>query len=348
MDPTMNPSPSPISSPNGTSPNPASPPMSPATTPLPPPSHSVSPVLAIILAAVALMILIIGGVWAFLYANDVPKRTSNQFMKYVTAGDADKAIGLTAATTDEQRAGIRAAVRADQGTSKLVDKAKQDDKSYFLYDLTGADHKHARTTIQKVGGTWKVVAYVSSVSELQLIPGNSTSTSTSPSTTTPSTTQQTACLAAQDFDSINKQINGPSARLGGLDFTKSNNPYYNNVHFKADSLEFADPVSLQQGILSAFGAFGKQFSAKTYAIHLKGSVGTTKQSDLEFANQRAQKMKDALVAQGVPAAKIVIDAPGSVGDFSSGNNATDNQTARVVVIKIDATCSGATNTGGNR
>ena len=140
-----------------------------------------------------------------------------------------------------------------------------------------------------------------------------------------------------DFDTIFKQINGSAATLGTLDYSKPTNPYTNNVHFNPDTLDFSAPTALNQGVVNAFATFGKQYSDKTFTITLRGSVGTTKQSDLDFARQRSEKIKDLLIAGGTPANKIVIENPGSVGDYGT-NDSVSKQTARNVVIKIVPAC----------
>ena len=262
--------------------------------------------------------------------------TSDKFMKLITTGNVEEAAKLTSATSAGDKSFLNTAATAVKGSSKLTDSGKRDKKHYFLYELSGAPSKYARTTLEEQDGKWLVISFVYNKETLKLFPDESSNTS-QPSSSAPAPTPS-ACLSPTDFDTIFKQINGSTASLGTLDYSKSTNPYTSNVHFNPDSLDFSAPAAANQGVVNAFASFGKQYSDKSFTISLRGSVGTTKQSDIDFARQRSEKIKAMLVAGGVPESKIVIEAPGSVGDYGNSND-VNKQTARNVVLKINSTCS---------
>ncbi len=291
---------------------------------------SVGKIIAIVAGVVVLLAVLIFAYFAVLGRQVI--NTSNNFMKYETSGDTAKALSYTNAATDSEKQYIEQAATKTHGTSKLVARQVVSGKVYFLYSLTGATYKSARTTVEKVGGKWKVTNFIISTATLQVTPGAAEAS-------TPATTQADgmACLVPADFDTFFKEISGTS-RPASYDYTKVD--YVNNVHFNADALTFSAPEKTNTDIIAAFANFAKQNAGKMFTVHLRGSVGTTKQSDLDFATQRANKVRDLLVAQGVPSSSIVVDAPGSVADYGSDNsNATNQQTARNVVMTIKAACT---------
>ena len=259
---------------------------------------------------------------------------SSTFMEYMIEGNVEQAMKLTNAAANDKSFFDSAAVALKGGSSKLIESDERDKKQYFLYELYGSSSKYARTTLEEQDSKWVVTVFVHNKEKLKLIPDASTQPSSKEATPAP---VKTAGLMPGDFDTIFKRINGNTATLGALDYSKPANPYTNNVHFNPDTLDFSTPAALNQGIVNAFAAFGKQYSDKTFTISLRGSVGTTKQSDLDFARQRSEKIKNLLIAGGTPASKIAIENPGSVGDYGV-DDSVSKQTARNVVIKIVPTC----------
>ncbi len=269
--------------------------------------------------------------------------TSDKFMKFITTGNVQEAAKLTNATSADDKSFLNTAATAVKGSSKLTNSGERDKKQYFLYELSGSSSKSARTTLEKQDGKWAVISFVYNKEMLKLFPDEGSNT-TQPSSSAPTPTLS-ACLSPTDFDTIFKQINGSAASLGALDYSKPTNPYTNNVHFNPDTLDFSAPAAVNQGVVNAFASFGKQFSGKSFTISLRGSVGTTKQSDIDFARQRSEKIKTMLIAGGVPESKIVIEAPGSVGDYGNSNDSVNKQTARNVELKITSTCSQPSGSG---
>jgi hypothetical protein len=85
-------------------------------------------------------------------------------------------------------------------------------------------------------------------------------------------------------------------------------------------------------------------SGKSYTIRLYGSIGVSGSDSL--STTRAEKVKAELIAQGVPASNITIDPSKSLDDMA-GTDTVSQQTARVVVMRLDPTCTD-TGTGSNK
>ncbi len=297
-------------------------------------------IIGIIVGIIVLVVALLGVAIFFLRSPSIQaKNTSTLFMHYITAGDAAKAATYSTGTASNL-ATITPSVR---GSYSLSQSTMQSGKGYYLYNLVNAKDKYARTTVQKTGSTWKVVSFVFSAESLKLVPSGSVATTT---TISPTTTADATCLVPTDYNILLKEINDSTAPNTYV-YTHDVQ-FIQNVHFNADSLNFVDPVSSQEGMVSSFADFYKANTTKKFTIHLYGSVATTAASDLSFANQRAEKVKSLLEANGVPASYIVIDAAQNINSAGgSASNSTDQATSRVVVLKVDpgTTCNGKSSTG---
>lgn len=301
-----------------------------------PPRRSRKKTILIVVSVIAVVVIAL-----FTYFFIIGQRvinTSNTFMKNVTTDKVDEAVAIS----DISRDGLTKAAAAMKGStfSRSNQKAvKQGDKQivYLLYTLGSSKYKEARTGLEQIDGKWKVTSFVFSPNSLKLVPdasSDTTTTSSAPSSTTG------ACLVASDFDGLYRASTSKE-RPANLDFTGVSQ-YTSNVHFNPNSLDFTTPAQINTDVITNFANFAKQNSAKQFTIHLKGSVGTTSQADLTYANQRAQKVKTLLMAQGAAERHITVDAPGSVAEFGSQGEA-ERQSARSVVMKIDGTCASDTN-----
>jgi hypothetical protein len=259
--------------------------------------------------------------------------TANAFIKAMSTGDTQKAEALSS----DQSAGTKKFIEdsaADlKGTFKLSQSAFQQSKRYSLYSSTDAAKKYARVIVAEQSGKWLVNSLVFSNNSLKLVPDSSSQTTTS----TNSTTTSTACLVPSDYSVITNELDGLATNTTAW---TADGPYTNNVHFQPDSLNY-DPTDDPARTIKGFADFYKANLAKSFTIHLRGSVATTAASDLSFANQRAQKVSTEMQADGVPAASIVIDTPNNVtNDVGNATpDATDQATARNVVLQIVPTCS---------
>ena len=303
-----------------------------------------------LIIGIVLVALIALGVVGYLFVlapGVQARKTSDSFMKAMTSGNAATAAKYSEGTQSELQVFVPS---VQGGSASYKEGAKQGTNNYYLYTLLNAKNKYARTTVAKVSGAWKVTSFVTSSSSLALIPGNVTSTSTTKTTNTGSSSSTGSCaaLTAADYSVILNEIDNTSTT--NTFAYSADDPFLQNVHFKPDSLSLVDPASSQDGIVTAFANFYKAKSDKSFTIHLKGSVATTTQSDLDFANQRANKVKTMLVANGVPASRIVVDTPQNVSALGSDqtSNAASQDTARSVVLSIVPTSDCSAATSGNR
>lgn len=324
--PTFSPQPTPINDPNAM-------PSAPSTS-------ARTPMVLWIVIAVILAVLVGGGIVLYLLFFSTAaqtKRASSTFMHAIVTKDVTAALAQSTSSDSDTRTFITQ-VSQNSGTSfKLQQHAMQNGKAYFLYSLSGGKDTNGRTVVEKTNGKWLVSSYVESASSLSLIPGSS---STSSSSTTPSVSSATPapsssgnCLVAGDYSVIDD--------AAGIDYTAPGVYYSGNVHFNADSVSY-DSDAVENSVLDTFAAFVKANPTKKYAINLRGSVATTAQSDLSFANQRAQKVQQDLESRGVPASRVIVDAPSNVAAFGADNNdPTNQQTARSVVLAINDPCTGS-------
>ncbi|NCU30970.1 hypothetical protein EOL73_02940 [Candidatus Saccharibacteria bacterium] len=149
-----------------------------------------------------------------------------------------------------------------------------------------------------------------------------------------------SCFAPNDYDEAFGYSN---------EFTFSEQtPYTTNVHFIADSLEYS--ASYMEGTIKSFADISTTNPGKDYTVHLYGSVATTNSSDLSFANQRAEKVKTGLVANGMSASKIIIDSPENITNMGSNDSAdsTLKEISRSVVMKFIPACSVSDTTSTQR
>ena len=364
MDPNTN---QPTVDPNLTSqipPAPQAPPPNPAPTPTPAPQSTFStmnPVppnyvpgsngsssnTGLIIAIIGIVLaLVIGLVIAwFMFLRPVVKaeKASKAFMSAVTTGDTQKMLEFADAGDESSKKFLEASVKSVQGSFTLKDKTMKSSKGYFLYDLSNDAGKKARTIVEKKNGKWVVNNFVFGNDGLALIPGTAKEESTAKNEVATSG----VCLVQSDFDEWYKGYGGKTATEQGFYFNDPSKAYTTNVHFPPDSLEYIDQV--QTVLLGDFVKLPKdsKVANKQFMVRLKGSVGTS-QADADFANKRSEKVKSDLIALGVPADKIVIDAPGSVTDGGNTNPSTiDKEVFRAVVIKFDPTCD-TSSTGAGR
>ena len=313
-----------------------------ATTPIP--SSNKKPGIIIGIAIVAVLALLLGSY--FLFFTDAAKsaRTANSFQQAIANDDVSKAASLAVdGSSSDTQSSLQMAAMAVKGGYKLSQTTFQNKERYSLYSLNNSVNKYARVIVKKSNGKWLVSSYVYDKQPLALIPSTSTTTTPSVSSTSGSS-DTTACLATSDYNVLAQDIDGSTTN--SIAWTASN-PYTQNVHFNPDSLDY-DNTDQAGGIISAFIAFYKANTAKDYKIHLQGSVATTAQADLNFANQRSQKVQTQLEAGGVPASYIVIDTPQNVSSFSSTNSSTDQQAARDVVITVVPGCTNTSNLSTGR
>lgn len=290
--------------------------------------------LIVIGAGIAIFILAaIVAYFMFLSPAALSKKASSDFMSAVTTGDKQKLYTLGNATTEEDKVFFDNSVEAVKGSYNLIQNTAKEDRWYFLYSLSNGTKKFARTTVEKQDGKWRVIGFVFSDKELLLIPNDSKQSDDSKPVS--SSTEQ-KCLVASDFDPWYLERYNSTATSQGFRFDLLETAFINNVHFNPDSTNIYDGniSGIEDMIVLA-----KSVSTKDFKIRLKGSVGTTLKSDLDFANQRAESVKAKLITEGVDVNKIVIDPPENVADTTIGEiTEVDKRRSRAVVLKFDPTC----------
>jgi len=315
------------------------------------------------IAAVALVVLGVAGFLLytmFLSPAAQAKRASTAFMHAITANKTSDAMPFTTASSDDEKAFITSSAGSVHGSYKLNSKAFQSGKGYFLYGLSGATSKYARTTVEKSGGKWLVSSFVYSTKQLALIPGSGATESNTQATANNATSSQVACLQKSDFNQINHVNSGNVANdTGSMDYSKTGldeSQYFTAItYFLPDSLNF-DPAADTPDLTSTDKVqsvidFYKANSSKPFSIHLYGVVALTGQADLEFGTQRSQKIAGMLEAGGIPKDRIEVQTSQNIATYNGGtwaNNTSDpvaKQLARSVsMVIVPGDCS-ATGTG---
>lgn len=335
----------------------STPPVAPMTPAKPKKSHK--RLFAIIGAILVLIGATLIAGWFLLWSPQAQsKRVANAFIHDMTAGNVEAALKIASdGTSADTKAFLTTAAEKTKGTAKLARTKFQDNSRYSLYTLSGANAKYARVIVAKENGKWVANSYVYGDTELKLIPSTASSSGSSSksadstaSSTTPS--PSSACLVSSDFNTINKFMHGdygpPSA-----DYSKQSDEsadFTSYTYFLPDSLNFDGQDDIgdltNTSRVNAFADFYKAHTGQSYTINLMGVVALTGAGDLSFATQRAQKVQSMLIADGVPASKIVAEAPQNIATYNGGvwkdslNDPEAQRLARSVsmVIVPDKSC----------
>lgn len=246
------------------------------------------------------------------------------FMSDITSGDVDAAVKLSGDESGRSFLSAASTKLKDNSYALNANEYNASGDSYYLYTLSGGDYKSARVIVANENGKHIVNSFVYDTQMLALKPG-------SMNVSTPSAVETSTanCFAPSDYSTAFGYSNT-------LSFSETS-PYTANVHFLADSLDYDG--SYQQGYIDSFAKIVTTNPSKDYAIHVWGSTATTAASDKDFANQRAEKVKAALVADGVDATKITVDAAKNADDMGGATSETAKATARVVVMSFAPGCS---------
>lgn len=325
-------------------------PTSPPPAPSPPPAiqqapmmNSVSPTptaptgkshkrLIIGIIAAALVVFVLPFVLLFLLAfmkNAQALGASNAFMKAITSKNVDAAV--SASDTSDDAAGVKSfltqASVSVEGSYKLSQSKLDNNKGYYLYNLTNSTNKYARTVVEKQASGWKVTSFVYSPTALALVPKASTASSASSTakTTAPASTSSAACLTEQDAASISDDEMATTEVLQG--------------YFNPNSAQYAYP-DVTNPQFQKLGDFYKSHASAKFTFHVvvseyQGSSASA--SDQALAAQRESVVKAGLTDAGVPADYIAVDSP-----YLQPANGSDPSTAvtyRNFAVKLDTTCS---------
>ncbi len=258
-------------------------------------------IVAVVVFVAALLVA-----W-FMYLSPAAqsKRVSNSFMHSITTGDVAKATDLTGDSTSKDF--LTTSSGSVHGSYTLSQSKFTGGKGYYLYSLSGANKKYARTTVDKVSGKRVVNSFVYSNTALALVPSSASSSITSSSSTS-NTAKSTAagdttgCLTAADFSPFSDVFNGTPSDNGDGTFSE-----FFQLQFNPDVATYAagdvpDPTA----VFNDFKTFYAQAANKKYVIELESSVNSAT-PDEQLANARNSKVQSDLeTISGIPASKITL------------------------------------------
>lgn len=306
--------------------------------------------IAIVLVLVFILIPAILGVLYGFYAamfspKSMSKKASTGFMNAITTGDVATALTYTDGSAESKKFldGMAPGVKATSYMQKA--SASKSGKWYYLYTLEGATNKTARTELEK-DGKWQITGFLSG-DNLALV-GTESNNEDSGGQPSSQSAQSSQCLVQSDFDNWYKKLySGKSATESSLHFENPQTPYSSNVHFPADSLDYksTDNTGGVENMVNL--ANDPSVKGKSFTIHIYGGVGTS-QADSDFANKRAEVVKNDLITGGVSAENIVIDPPQSATDYESNPDQVSKGMSRVVVLKFVSNCDQPTSPSNGR
>lgn len=262
---------------------------------------------------------------------------ARNFMNDITSGKLDSAVSRTGDPTSKPYLTTAAAKLKGETPTYKSSKYYSGSESYYLFDLSGGTYKSARVSISKDNGKLVVMSFVYDTQQLKLVPSSgSSATNNSPTTATPTettatntaATTQNKCLAAADFTALSSYPVDP----------ESDGTYVwrDSVFFNADAATYAYP-DIMPDSYAKYKAFYTQESAKDFTVQLTGEVNSTA-SDATLATARTAKVQaDLENLAGIPASRIVINAPTNYGtSLGAGDTGSQN---RNVDIKIASSSS---------
>ena len=312
-------------------PQPPQPPNSaptPATSYPAPPKSSKKTVWLIvggILGGLLLIALIIFGIVAYATIQREQRAASvvDEFYTQSLKGPSDKLYNLfvkegrSETFIDNAAANVDTSCKADMET---YESGGTTDTATIKGVCPDSDNaKWNFTLVTNDAGDWKIQGLVFS--------GGKTS---KPAATNHDTL---ACLQTSDVDFF----------PGGVSTNVYQYFYNNNLFFNADATSYVYPSQSAEKIQD-FANFYKAKSNKAFTFHIRGSVNEQSQTEVgkKLANERASKIKDALMAKGVPASRISIDKPVSVNN----QNITEASRNVTLEIKADKNCVEGSDTSG--
>jgi len=269
---------------------------------------------AIVVIAAALAI----GWLLYLSPAAQSKRLSNNFMHDMTTGNATGAAKLAGSGAQSF---LTASSSSVHGSYSLSKSQFSNNVGYYLYTLTGASNKYARTIVKVDGGKRVVDSFVYDNTPLVLVPSTSTSTTygtDSNTSSSTSTTDTASCLGQGDFSDFSN-LGGQSLVMANTDGTYSD---VFQVKFDPNVATYTAGAPLDTATLySDFKSFVAyiQSAHKSYAVELEASVNSATPDD-QLATARDNQIKSDLEASGIPASDIHVQPnTNDTGSDDAGN-----------------------------
>jgi outer membrane protein OmpA-like peptidoglycan-associated protein len=309
------------------------------TSPYAMPPKKSNKVLIFSLIGGAIALITIGLVLFFLlaYPGMQSRGLAVKFMNHMTAGEISEAASLTEDGSENRDFLEGLSEGVDKGKATLKESEfNKGEKSYYLFDISGADVKNARVTTEKTSGKLVVEQFVTGDS-LRLKGGSTRSDDSSKEESADekedkSVAKKTSskCFAPSDFDEALGWDND-------IVFTEQN-PKSGNVRFKPDSTEYTEEMeSIALDSADVVIDLVRTNPGKDYSVRLTGGVASRDATADGLANKRAEKIKNYLVANGVDASKITIAEPSNlIGD---GDNEIETEMSRNVYIEFIPACN---------
>jgi outer membrane protein OmpA-like peptidoglycan-associated protein len=258
---------------------------------------------------------------------------------YLAAAEADDVSLILSDAADgqnpETKAFIQSTLAKNDGQCDITEPGQITETNNgtkvanYLLECPTSDAKYWRLTMTKENGTWVLSGIVFGNKPLQSSVDGDTQQPTTASAT--KTTAASTCLVESDFDSFKKKYGYDGI---GVNYTQVN--FTQNIQFQPDS---ATQYTIDTGVLDQVAYFATQNPSKTYTIEVKSTVASDDPQFATLAKQRAEKVKNDLVAKGVKVEKIKIMPYNTISDLGGGTSETDKQIARATTVTINASCS---------
>ena len=335
------------SAPTPPQPQTSMPPQTPPTTPqnynpnpIPPQKKSKKVLIWSIVGGIfALIVVVFGVLLAMSYPAIVTQAKADKFMAHMTKGEISEATAMTKDGSENKDFLKNMSEKVKDGEYKLKEKEyNSDDTSYYLFEIDGAEVDNARVTTKKESGT----TYIDGFSVGNSLKLKSSKSSSWDEQSTVDTKKKEESSDKEEEAKTSSKCFSPSdydAAFGwknSINFTASS-PHTGNVHFKGDSTDYAEEnVAIALDSADIVADIVKNNPGKDYSITLTGGVASNDASFQALAQQRAQKIKEYLVSQGVDGSKITI---GESTTESESSNEISRSMSRVVVIRFVPACN---------
>lgn len=316
------------------------------------PKNKSNKLVFILVGTIITLFVVLALLWFLVFSPSVQaNKASAAFMNAATSADIDKLVELN---DGEGKGFLEGVIQAVEGDYSLLEKANEDEKYYFLYELTDAEANYARTVVENEDDGWGVTSIVFGQDKLKLIPSESSQETTQAPSAAPTTkaAAQPVCLAQDDYRYMNIGELADQNVTYDVTYEATTTPGSGTFNKTGSILFNPDQTSTasdQSDLYDQWAKFASITTDKEWKFRLAGSTYDSTSFDqaaADLANSRAQAVKDALVSRGVSADRIVIDEPAGFS-FIEGQDDFTNALYRKVNLTVDPTCVGSAPSASN-